>query len=370
VELQLHGGVAVVDAVMQALATAGLRLAGAGEFTRRAFENGKVDLSQAEAIADLVDAETLGQARQATAQLRGDLGVRYAAWRSDLVGVLAHLEAAVDFPDEDIPPDVAARALIPLEALVQELDRALADGARGRRVRDGYKVAIMGAPNAGKSSLFNLLLGREATIVTPVPGTTRDVVEVVLTLDSFRIVLADMAGLRTTADGIEAEGIRRALAWARSADLRIWVVDQSDRHGDWRAGSDIVRSGDLCVLNKFDLVEEPVCRQTRTFAEASGLEVLEASLRFGGADAVQSWLGRRVQRDLSGTDFPATTRLRHTKLLADARDHVLSALHTLNQPELASEDVRLACRALERVTGAVGAEDVLDRVFSSFCIGK
>ena len=212
-EFHVHGGRAVVEAVSAALTAAGSRPAEPGEFTRRAFENGKLDLTEAEGVADLVDAETQAQRRQALAQLEGAAARAAAAWRGRLLRALAHLEAAVDFPDEDLPEDVAARARPDLLALRDDLVSAAAD-RRGERLREGLRVALVGAPNAGKSSLLNALAGRDAAIVTPTPGTTRDVIEVRVELAGAPALLADTAGLRETQDAIEAEGVRRAAAWA------------------------------------------------------------------------------------------------------------------------------------------------------------
>ncbi len=252
-ELQLHGGQAVVSGATEALLALGLRLAEPGEFTRRAFEAGRLGLDQAEGVADLVDAETEAQARQALAQLGGALGRRYETWRETLTHALAYVEAAVDFPDEEVPADVAARALPLVGSLIAELEAALADARRGERVRDGYRIALIGAPNAGKSALFNALLGRDAAIVTPTPGTTRDVIEAVMVIGGYKVILADMAGLREAGDAIEAEGVRRARAWADAAALRIWVVDGSADDGGWREARDLARPGDLLVVNKSDL---------------------------------------------------------------------------------------------------------------------
>src|SRR5215469_817073 len=224
-ELHLHGGPAVVGEVAQALTALGLRLAEPGEFTRRAFEAGRLDLDQAKAVADLIDAETEAQARQALDQLAGALGRRYATWRGALAEALAYLEAAVDFPDEEPPADVAGRARPAIGRLVADLEAALGDARRGERVREGYRIALVGAPNAGKSQLLNALLAREAAIVTATPGTTRDVIEVPLVLAGYKALVADMAGLRTASEAIEAEGVRRARDWAEAADLRLWVAD-------------------------------------------------------------------------------------------------------------------------------------------------
>jgi tRNA modification GTPase len=369
-ELHLHGGPGVVGGVLEALAAQGARMAAPGEFTRRAFANGKLDLAQAEAVADLVEAETASQARQALEQLGGALSRRYDGWREKLLETLAFLEAAIDFPDEELPEDVAERARPHLEAVLAELNTALSDAKRGRRVREGLKVALIGAPNAGKSSLLNALVGRDAAIVAPTPGTTRDVIEQSLVLDGYQLLLADTAGLRSADDAIEAEGVRRARAWAEEADLRIMVVDGSSDAGDWVEARLEARAGDLCLINKADLNEGLDGQAADGWAGIAGLAVMQVSLK-EGADGVRAWLADRAMTMLSGSDFPAATRLRHAERLTDARDRLRAALAVADRgAELAAEEVRLAARALERVTGRIGAEEVLGRVFSSFCIGK
>lgn len=365
-ELSLHGGPGVVEAVIGALAEMDLRLAEPGEFTRRAFEHGKLDLAQAEAVADLTEAETEAQVKQALAQLGGGLSRRYDAWREILVEALAMLEAAVDFPDEELPADVAARARPALERLSSELDAALGDEARGRRVREGFRVALIGAPNAGKSSLLNALAGRDAAIVTATPGTTRDVIEVPMVLAGYKLLLADTAGVRDTEHDIEAEGVRRARAWAGGADLRLWVVDAAASDGAWRFAHELAQPGDILILNKTDLPEGADAGAARTL----GLETLEVSVTESGAGGVRERLQERVVTALSASEFPAATRLRHSERLREARARIATALDNAEHVELAAEDVRLAARALAQVTGQIGAEDVLDRVFSSFCIGK
>jgi tRNA modification GTPase len=369
-ELHLHGGPAVVGRATAALAALGLRLAEPGEFTRRAFEAGRLSLDQAEGVADLVDAETEAQARQAVAQLEGALGRRFARWRAMLSEALAHVEAAVDFPDDELPSDVARGAEPRIARLEDDLGRALGDARRGERVRDGYRVALIGAPNAGKSRLFNRLLERDAAIVTPTAGTTRDVIEAPMVIEGYKVLVADMAGVRETAEAIEGEGVRRARAWASDADLRLWVVDAAEAGGAWREAGDLVRPGDMLLLNKSDL--EP----GRDAAAALGA-LDESSERFevsaetgGGLAALREALGRRVAADLGGVEFPAVTRTRHARVLAEALAHLDRASRTLETPELAAEDLRLAARALERITGRIGAEDVLDVIFGSFCIGK
>ena len=373
-ELHLHGGGAVVDAVTEALLGQGLRMAEPGEFTRRAFENGKLDLAQAEAVADLVDAETQGQRRQALAQLDGALSRRHAGWRLALIEALAVLEAAVDFPDEDLPENVAAEAAPALAAVRAEIAAGLADGARGERVRDGFRIALIGAPNAGKSSLLNALVGRAAAIVTATPGATRDVIEVPLTIAGYRVILADTAGVRATADPIEAEGVRRARAWAEGADLRLFLVDASVDDDGWRAVAPLARAGDFCLLNKSDVASAAAVHEAGAWAKAEGLRVETLSLVSGGGlPALRKWLEGGVVNALSGADFPAATQARHRQDLAAAIGHLERADVALSRPvevELAAEDVRLAARSLARISGRVDAEDVLDRVFARFCIGK
>jgi tRNA modification GTPase len=361
-ELHLHGGRAAVEAVTSALADLGLRLAEPGEFSRRAFHNGKLDLTQAEAVADLVDAETDAQRRQALGQLEGELSARYEAWRLRLIQALARLEAAVDFPDEDLPEALQAQVGAGIGALAAELESALADDGRGERVREGFKVALIGAPNAGKSSLLNRLAGRDAAIVTEVAGTTRDVIEIPSVVAGFKVLFADTAGLRETGDVIEAEGVRRARAWAKGADLRLFVIDGTERF-TWN-NEDLAQAGDILVFNKSDLGGEPA-------ASPEGFDTVALSALTGeGLQGLWGVLETRV-RALTGGDFPAVTRLRHRRHLEDAADALRRAERGLTvSPELGAEDLRHAGRALGRIAGWIDAEQVLDEVFSSFCIGK
>ena len=367
-EFHVHGGPAVIAGLLEAIAAQGLRLAEPGEFTRRAFENGKLDLAQAEGVADLIEAETEAQRRQALDQLGGALGQAQTRWRDGLIEALAMFEAAVDFPDEEVPADVAARARPVLRGLIAELEHAVADVKRGERVREGFRVALVGAPNAGKSTILNALAGREAAIVTATPGTTRDVIEVPMRLAGYKALLADTAGLRDTHDEIEAEGVRRARAWADDADLRIWVVDGAS---DAAATVPALHPHVLCRINNADLGQGSETGHALVEARALNVEVLRLSAwKPDDISALEKALEHRVVDALAGAELPTATRLRHRELLSEALERLNRALGLDDDLELAAEDVRLAGRALDRITGRIDPEDVLDRVFSSFCIGK
>jgi tRNA modification GTPase len=359
-ELHLHGGCAVVEAAGEALVALGLRPAEPGEFTRRAFENGRMDLAQAEAVADLIDAETAAQASQALGQLDGALSQTYAGFRRDLLTALALVEAEIDFPDEEVPDNLARAAGPVLDRLIADLKAALAGARRGQRVREGYRIVLIGETNAGKSSLFNALVAREAAIVTPIAGTTRDVLDADLIIGGYAVTLSDTAGLRDSADPVEAEGVRRARARAEAADLRLWTRGPDDAEGD---AAGFVRPGDLLVLTKADLGPG---------RSVQGFETLSVSTATGqGLSELHDWIAARLARDLSGADFPAVTRERHRRRLTEALSAVESGRAALEiAPEMAGDDLRRAGDALARVTGAIGVEDILGEVFSTFCIGK
>lgn len=372
-ELHLHGGRAVIDAVTTALSRVpGLVPAEPGEFTRRAFENGKLDLTQAEGIADLVDAETQAQRRQALRQTEGELGALYEGWRSVLVRALAYLEADIDFAeDEALPGGLADNVVAGLRELRRSVADHLDDGHRGERLRDGVYVVIAGPPNAGKSSLLNALAKREAAIVSALAGTTRDVIEVHLDLGGVAVIVADTAGLRQADDEgageIEREGVRRALDRARTADFKIVVTDASSWPLIDPQTFEIIDENTFVVVNKIDL-----CAVDRE-AELAGKAVYPVSvLRGDGLADLVSALAQVVGERFGLSAAPGLTRQRHRAALQDcleALDRYLE-MQNLAAVELAAEDLRLAAQALGRITGRVDVEDLLDIVFKDFCIGK
>ena len=348
-ELHLHGGRAVIDGVADTLVAMGLRPAEAGEFTRRAFLNGRMDLVEAEAVHDLIAAETEAQRRQALRQLEGALGALYQGWADRLRGILAYQEALIDFPDEDLPLEVEDQLLSTLRSVRTEIAAHLNDAGRGEKLREGLFFAIAGAPNVGKSTLINALAQRDVAIVSDRPGTTRDVLETRVVFGGVPVTLVDTAGLRETNDSVEAEGVRRALARAQEADLVMMVVE---------AGAPASPAQGLLIANKADL----------------GLAGPEGAVRISartGAGLVElrGLLAEAAQRMTQSAGAPPLTRARHRAALFAAAEH-LDVAENAELPELRGEDLRLAMQALGRITGHVGVEDILDTVFSQFCIGK
>lgn len=364
VELHVHGGRAVAHALSDALLDLGLRPAEPGEFSKRAFLNDKLDLTRAEAIADLVDAETAAQRRQALRQLDGGLAVLAEEWRSEVVRALALMEATIDFSDEDIPAGLVDQVIELVADLSGRLRFHLADGNRGERLRDGIHIAILGAPNAGKSSLLNRIAGREAAIVSAQAGTTRDIVEVHLDLGGWPVVLADTAGLRHAAEDIEAEGIRRALARAEAADLRLAVFDGAILPEMDSVTVGVIDTDTVVVINKADLAAGPNPNQI------AGHDPLVVSARTGqGIDALLLVLQELIASRFDDTAAPVLTRHRHRAAVGDC----VAALDRFDPGlgvELAAEELRAAAAAIGRITGRVDVDDVLDVVFGEFCIGK
>ena len=354
-EFHVHGGRAVVDAVLAALAQVeGCRPAEPGEFTRRAVENGKLDLTEAEALADLIDAETEAQRKQAVRQYGGALFELYEGWRSRLIRAAAWAEAAIDFADEDIPPEVLERSRTQVAEIADEIAAYLDDARRGEILREGFYLTVIGPPNSGKSSFINALARRDVAIVSDIPGTTRDVLEVHLDLGGYPVTLADTAGLREAADSIETEGIRRARARAKDADAVLVLLDVSIDNSQFINSLD--EENQVIVWNKADLPHPIV----------PGPAI--STLTGEGMDGLVRRLTALVASKLGGEGAPIS-RARH-------RSHLLAAETALRQslshtePELIAEELRVAMRALGRLTGRVDVEELLDVVFRDFCIGK
>lgn len=367
VELHLHGGLAVRSAVLRTLAAfPGCAAAAPGDFTRRAFLNGRMDLTEAEGIADLIDAETEAQRRQALRQLDGVLGRRVAEWRERLIDLLAGVEAALDFSDEgDVDDEALDAALLGrVEILRDEIAATLADGRRGERLREGFTVVLAGPPNAGKSTLLNALSRRDAAIVSEIPGTTRDVIEVRCDLDGLPVILVDTAGLRDATDAIEAEGIRRTRHRMAQADLVLLLhpFDGNALPGEPDVETDLAKPDTLVVHTKGDLAKGDLG------VTAPPGELAISALTGAGLDALLDTIASRAAAVTGGDAL--VTRERHRIGLSRCRDHLDRVLAGAALPELAAEDLRLAVRALGEVAGRVGVEDVLDRLFSGFCIGK
>ncbi len=351
-ELHLHGGRAVLDGVADALVALGARPAQPGEFTRRAFLNARMDLLEAEAVGDLVAAETAAQRRQALRQLEGELGALYRGWAERLLKLMAQQEALIDFPDEDLPPEVESAVVAEIAALRSEMAVHLADRRRGERLREGLVFAVTGAPNVGKSSLVNALAERDVAIVSATPGTTRDALETRVVLGGVPVTLVDTAGLRDTADEVEAEGVRRALARASDADLVIAVFEAGD------TASPPPKDSAIRVANKIDL-------GSAVPPGAIGVSALTGA----GLNVLRDRLAEEAHALTESAGPPPLTRARHRAALQEASARLADAA-TADLPELRAEDLRLALRALGRVTGDVGVEDILDALFAQFCIGK
>ncbi|WP_444460994.1 tRNA uridine-5-carboxymethylaminomethyl(34) synthesis GTPase MnmE [Rhodobacter capsulatus] len=352
-ELHLHGALATVAAVLKALGSLGfLRLAEPGEFTRRAMESGRLDLSQVEGLADLIEAETEAQRKQALAVLSGSVGRMVETWRSKLIRAAALMEACIDFADEDLPVDVTPEAFALLSEVAAQLSAEIGRISVTERVREGFEVAIVGRPNAGKSTLLNALAGREAAITSEVAGTTRDVIEVRMDLSGLAVTLLDTAGLRDTEDQVEAIGVARAIERAKRADLRVFLLDDGDIPLLQPIGDDLV------VQGKADL---------------GGSGDLRVSGKTGaGVDALVAAITERLSVRAAGAGV--MTRERHRDCLGRAYGALESALeelgHGLERLDLAAEHCRTGVRALESLLGRVDVENLLDEIFSSFCIGK
>lgn len=362
-ELHLHGGRAVVAAVLAELGTLpGFRAAEAGEFTRRAFANRRMDLTQVEGLADLVLAETEAQRRQALRQADGVLGRLYDGWRERLIRARALIEAELDFSDEDgVPGSVSVQAWDTVGALEKEIVNHIAD-RRGERLRDGAEIVVLGPPNAGKSSLINAIAQRDVAIVTPEPGTTRDLIEVRLDLGGYPVTLVDTAGLREADGVVEREGIRRAEERAAKADVVVWLRDVTASDG---AASPL--PGAITVGTKIDLIDS-VSERSRLGAT---FDAVVSAKTDGGINELLALLAGRIAGGLPPAESLLTTRSRHRTALLGCLEALRAALGDPTRPiELRAEDLRRAGDALGRITGRIDVEDLLDVIFRDFCIGK
>ena len=357
IEIAAHGSPVVLRHVVEMALAGGARLAEPGEFARRAFENGKLDLAEIEGLADLIEAETDAQRRQALAQAGGSLSKLYENWRSRLIEIAALTEAAIDFSDEgDVSTSAFAEARNRAVILKDEIAAHLNDGHRGEILRDGFRVALLGPPNAGKSSLLNALARRDAAIVSAEAGTTRDVIEVRLDLGGLPVIVSDTAGIREASSEIEREGIRRSLAAARDADLVIWLAENPESIPPLR----ISRETSLVIRSKADLPHE---------SEFDGLAI---SATTGACmDRLIEEIARRASQAVGSQSAPALTQARHRQALENALKDIEAFLNgSPDAVELRAEDLRRAAHAIGRITGRIDVEDVLDQIFSRFCIGK
>ena len=369
VEISCHGGMVVTRQVLEAVLSTGVRLAQPGEFTQRAFLNGRIDLTQAEAVADLIQARTQLAASAALEQVGGSLSQRIRKIRDELVHSLAHIEAHIDFPEEDIDPQTQSQLLQHLEATVQSMATLRSTARDGRILRQGVRAVILGRPNAGKSSLLNLLLGHERAIVSPIPGTTRDTVEETADVRGIPIVFVDTAGLRDTKDLVEAEGVRRSRAAAQNAELILHVLDHSEPLGaeDEELIHQFTQRPVIYIRNKCDLpgrlqLPDSIHAIALSAIHGEGLEQLK--------DAIEQkvWLGQ-----VHAENLPIAVNARQADALKRGMEGVCRAVESLRQDaslEWVALDIRVALGALGELVGQVSTDDLLDSIFSQFCLGK
>ena len=359
-ELSVTGGRAVLSAVVKALALVpGLRLAEPGEFAWRAFMNGKIDLAEVEGLADLVEAETEAQRRQAQAIAGGALSRECEAIRSKLLEVMAAVETQIDFTDVEDASDFTLDSVrAAARDAIARIDRALLTADAAQRLRDGFTVVIAGPPNVGKSTLMNALAGRDVAITSPIPGTTRDLIEVFLDLRGYPVILVDTAGIRESRDPIEQDGVARAQRRAESADLALWLDDRGD------GPAPELTSPTLAVRTKIDLTEPPM--------SVADSKTLAISARTGaGVDRLLDAIADLAEERMVSREPALLTLERHRRAFQDAREALASALRPeTTEPELIAEDLRCAASVMDRVVGRIGVEDVLGEIFARLCVGK
>ena len=356
-ELQVHGSRAVIRTILTVLGgMENLRMAEPGEFSRRAFENGKMDLTEAEGLADLIEAGTEAQVKQAMRQMQGELGKIYDSWRAEMLSLLSHIEAYIDFPDEDLPKELADRVVAQINDFAAKILEHLNDNKRGERIREGLYITIIGAPNVGKSSLLNYLAKRDAAIVSDTAGTTRDVIEVSLEIGGYPVTIADTAGLRETSDNIESEGIKRAKAKAEQADFKI-AMFESGKEQDSETFH-MVDEDTVVLINKVDDEQR---------VEGVGIPI---SIKSGyGLEKMLQVLETKITEKYGLTESATITRARHRIALTNALNS-LNQFSTDKPIELIAEDIRYAARSLGQITGKIDVDEILGEIFSKFCIGK
>ena len=367
-EFQVHGGPAVLKSLDNALLSInGVRLAEPGEFSRRAFENNKLDLTAIEGLNDLIWAETEAQKALALRQMSGELGKLYEMWRAQLISCLAHLEADIAFPDEDLPDGFVEEVRPKIAALYNKIQAHLNDQGRGERIRRGLSVVIVGPPNIGKSSFFNYLAKEEIAIVSDLAGTTRDIIEIRMDIGGYPVTFFDTAGLRETNNPIEREGVKRARAKADNANIKI-ILSDSQLWPNLSSGVlELIDANSILALNKSDLLENH-SHETAPHIECPYFFL--SSTKGDGFEKLLVFLESKIISMLEIGDAPNLTRNRHRVALEDCQNALLRFLERPSDPALRVEDVRLAIRSIGKITGRVDVEDILDLVFSEFCIGK
>ncbi len=360
VEFHVHGSPAVYKILYDALKSLSLSIAEPGEFSRRAFMNGKMDLTQAEGLADLIEAETEVQHRQALRQMEGELGKFYEDLRKEIINTMAFIEAYIDFPDEDIPENITNNILKKVSDIRNKILSHLRNNKRGERIREGINVTIIGAPNVGKSTLMNYLSKRDVAIVSDIPGTTRDAIEAYLNINGYPVVITDTAGIRESSDIIEKEGVKRSKQRAKTSDIKIIMFDATSKPD--HNIKQFIEKNDIVVVNKSDLAKP------KRFPGGA----IEISLKTGvGLEKLVSALNE-VLESIFPTQNLTPTRLRHRDLLELAESNLNKVIEDFGKVDitLIAEELRLASRSLAKITGKIDIEDILDVIFKEFCIGK
>ena len=367
VEFHVHGSLAVVQAIQNSISEIeGCRIADPGEFTKIAFQNNKINLLKAESIADLISSETEIQRRQAVKIMTGKSAERFNSWRDGLVKVLANVEAKIDFPDEDLPEDILKNIKTKVNEIKNEIKKTLNDQKVGERIREGFKIAIVGPPNAGKSSLLNYLSNKEAAIVSEIAGTTRDVIEVHLNINGLPVIISDTAGIRSSKDEIEKKGIKLALQKAEDADLNIVIIEP--KSGFFTGFlKDLLTSKSILVINKSDLNENLFIDEFKKYKPIYISIKKEKNLNL-----LITEIKNKLKHQFHNSEDILITRERHRQNLEKCVEHLqtFEEKNNLEEFDKASEDLRLAIRHLGRITGKVDVEEILDSIFNDFCIGK